>query len=240
MLCQGDFSGLGVAETATVSVMTDLKDYIKAVRTRNGMTQGQLASLMGYTGKSRRQIVSRVEKGTAGLAPTRLQQLKEKLDLDATEILSLRSPVQVRMPRNNKKAGLTNMYETGGELDSIPLFAYMPPEHSGEAALRVVVGSKARPPLLHAVRNAYAIYMPDETMEPRYRKGWLLWINPAKPAPEDRDAVVFTKSGEVVVRHLVRRSGKLVAEPLVPNSAAVIPAADIVRVHLVVSADQEG
>ncbi len=83
------------------------------------------------------------------------------------------------------------------------------------------------------------MYVPDDTMEPRYRRGWLLWVNPAKPASEGRDAVVFTKAGLTTVRHLERRKGKLIAAALAPN-APVIPESEIAIAHLIVGADQEG
>jgi phage repressor protein C with HTH and peptisase S24 domain len=128
------------------------------------------------------------------------------------------------------------MADFQGDDDIIPVFAFSVTD-AGEV-VRKAVGSKIRPPLLQAVRDAYAIYMPDESMEPRYRRGWLLWVNPVKPVSEGRDALVFPKDGVPTVRQIERARGKLIGRAL--KRGATVTLANDTNRHLIVGADQEG
>ena len=55
------------------------------------------------------------------------------------------------------------------------------------------IGYTPRPANLAGVRDAYAIYMVGDSMEPRYTQGWLLHVNPFKPPIRGRDVVVYKK-----------------------------------------------
>jgi hypothetical protein len=60
-----------------------------------------------------------------------------------------------------------------------------------------------RPADLEGVRAAYAIYMVGDSMEPRYEPGWLLHVNPFKPATRGRDVVVYKKNQAVLMKQFV-------------------------------------
>lgn len=57
-----------------------------------------------------------------------------------------------------------------------------------------------RPPELTAVRNAYAIYVFGNSMEPRYFTGEILYINPNKPVSEGQFAIIQTMDNTALIK----------------------------------------
>ncbi|MEQ9123540.1 MAG: S24 family peptidase [Alphaproteobacteria bacterium] len=90
----------------------------------------------------------------------------------------------------------------------------------GEASFNLEWGHPidfvARPPGIAAVRSAFAMYVANDSMEPRYYRGELVYANPRRPAaPGDHVIVVLrgTRPGEppaCFVKRLRRRSGDTV------------------------------
>lgn len=58
------------------------------------------------------------------------------------------------------------------------------------------VGFTARPPSLFGNKDAYAIYMPDNSMSPRMRPGELIYLDPNWPPQTLCDVIVHIKRGE--------------------------------------------
>jgi len=103
------------------------------------------------------------------------------------------------------------------------------------------IGYTPRPANLAGVRDAYAIYMVGDSMEPRYLAGWLLHVNPFKPATRGRDVVVYKKNQAVLIKQFVGWSdGALVLRQLNPDETFRVPRDEVVECHLVVGVDQEG
>jgi len=103
------------------------------------------------------------------------------------------------------------------------------------------IGYTARPANLGGVRGAYAIYMLGDSMEPRYAQGWLLHVNPFKPAIRGRDVVVYKTGQAVLIKQFVRWDGDtLVLHQLNPPEDLRIPRDGVLECHLVVGVDQEG
>lgn len=102
------------------------------------------------------------------------------------------------------------------------------------------IGYTARPANLAGVRDAYAIYMVGDSMEPRYMQGWLLHVNPFKPPTRGRDVVVCKQDQSVLIKQFVGWSGDtLVLRQLNPAEELRIPRADVTECHLIVGVDQE-
>ena len=103
------------------------------------------------------------------------------------------------------------------------------------------IGYTPRPANLAGVRDAYAIYMIGDSMEPRYMQGWLLHVNPFKPPTRGRDVVVYKTNQAVLIKQFVGWSGdSLVLHQLNPDQELRIPRAEVAECHLVVGVDQEG
>src|SRR5207245_1801425 len=102
-------------------------------------------------------------------------------------------------------------------------------------------GYTARPANLDGVREAYAIYMVGDSMEPRYEPGWLLHVNPFKPPTRGRDVVVYKEGQAVLIKTFVDWEGDtLILRQLNPPDTLRIPRNQVRECHLVVGADQEG
>ena len=103
------------------------------------------------------------------------------------------------------------------------------------------IGYTPRPANLGGVRDAYAIYMVGDSMEPRYEQGWLLHVNPFKPPTRGRDVVVYKTGQAVLIKQFVRwENDALVLRQLNPAQELRIPRDEVVECHLVVGVDQEG
>jgi phage repressor protein C with HTH and peptisase S24 domain len=103
------------------------------------------------------------------------------------------------------------------------------------------IGYTPRPANLNGVRDAYAIYMTGDSMEPRYTQGWLLHINPFKPPVRGRDVVVYKTNSEVLIKQFVGwNDDALVLHQLNPDETLRIPRMEILECHLIVGVDQEG
>ncbi|HTW52066.1 MAG TPA: S24 family peptidase [Stellaceae bacterium] len=102
------------------------------------------------------------------------------------------------------------------------------------------IGYTPRPANLAGVRDAYAIYMVGDSMEPRYTQGWLLHVNPFKPPIRGRDVVVYKKDQAVLIKQFIGwNDDTLVLRQLNPAEDLRIPRGDVVECHLIVGVDQE-
>jgi phage repressor protein C with HTH and peptisase S24 domain len=103
------------------------------------------------------------------------------------------------------------------------------------------IGYTPRPANLVGVRDAYAIYMTGDSMEPRYEQGWLLHVNPFKPPIRGRDVVVYKRDQTVLIKQFVSwGDDALVLRQFNPEETLRIPRDEVVECHLVVGVDQEG
>jgi hypothetical protein len=232
MLCQDIIDPLRVASAATFGAMVSVAEFVRKVMEDHRLSRQELGEAMGYSGTSARQTVYKMLKGEHGLQGWRLRLLTERYAVDPSIVLDLDLKLRAgASPIREKDNKMREDFE-----DLIPLITFV---YSDGSASRRVVGNKLRPPSLRDVRDPYAIYMPDNSMLPRYRRGWLLWINPGKPVSDGRDALVFPLDGPPIVRELVREpDDTLVAKPL--NGGPKYREDQIEAMHLVVASDQEG
>src|SRR5665213_613627 len=103
------------------------------------------------------------------------------------------------------------------------------------------IGFTPRPANLGGVRDAYAIYMLGDSMEPRYEQGWLLHVNPFKPPIRGRDVVVYKRDQAVLIKQFIGWQGdSLVLRQLNPEETLRFTRAEVVECHMIVGVDQEG
>lgn len=98
-----------------------------------------------------------------------------------------------------------------------------------------------RPAKLIGVPNAYSLYVPDDSMAPRYRQGELVYINPNRMPSVGEYAVVRLVEHDGIVRatlgEIVRRtSRKLLLQKYNPKAVIEIDVNDIDAVHWIVLA----
>jgi hypothetical protein len=98
----------------------------------------------------------------------------------------------------------------------IPVF-----EGKGDLPLRVADGEQSRwttrPPALHGVPGVYAVVWPDDSLEPRIRRGEMVVCAPALEVRRGDDVIVIsTESNEVIACARLRLSqrGRITLEAL--------------------------
>lgn len=67
-----------------------------------------------------------------------------------------------------------------------------------------------RPEPLISVRNAFAVYVIGESMEPRYEQGDMILVHPTKPVRRDDDVLLYGQQGDggraALIKRLIRWS----------------------------------
>jgi hypothetical protein len=103
------------------------------------------------------------------------------------------------------------------------------------------VGYTSRPPNLAGVRDAYAVYVEDKALAPRYEPGWLLYVHPHKPVTPHRDVAVRKMDGTMLIRQFGGWEGStLTLRQLNPEGTLRLPRDEVAECHLIVGVDQEG
>ncbi len=96
-----------------------------------------------------------------------------------------------------------------------------------------------RPPSLARVRDAYAIYVSGDSMDPMHPHGALRVVHPHRPPAPGDSVVVYTKHwdsdpGQGYIKLLKRRQGEmLILQQLNPPSTLQVPMKFVVSVHKV-------
>lgn len=98
-----------------------------------------------------------------------------------------------------------------------------------------IVDWAVRHPHQFALRDAYALYIDGEDMQPRYFRGELVYVHPAKPVMAGSDCVIEFADGRVVVRRLVQKSAdKVVVQVFNTPRLEEFAAQDVSALHSIV------
>lgn len=101
-----------------------------------------------------------------------------------------------------------------------------------------------RPPALANVKDAYAIYVAGDSMDPMHPPGALRFVHPMRPASAGDSVIVETRHwehdpGQGYIKILRRRKGDtLVLEQLNPIATIEIPIRYVVSVHRVMTLNE--
>lgn len=211
---------------------------LRSYRRRAGLTLDRLARAVGTTAAQ----ISKLEKGERRLTVDWIARLAPPLGIDMADLLSGPTPpspshslpVGDLLPGGD--AALASLPAAGDPRDFIPVRSAGRGGTEQEMFLEDgPIDYVRRPPSLAQVRDAYAIYVVGDSMQPRFRPGQILHINPFKP-PQPGSGVVVTKtSGAVLIKEYVRHDGHgLHVRQYNPAETLLYPAAEIAAVHTVV------
>lgn len=219
-------------------------DWIREGLTRPGKTQRGLAAALGIDPSA----VSRLLTGR--------RRLRADEIVAVAEHLGIRPPLDAFAgPPRPRGRGVPGMAENG----AAPL-RYSPATASGPRDLPVlgvaVAGSDGmfvmngeaqahieRPSILAGVARAYAVYIADSSMEPRYFPGETAYVNPALP-PRHGDFVIVQlrpavegEAPKALCKRLVRRTPTtLVISQLNPEREIEFPLDQVESIHVIVLA----
>jgi phage repressor protein C with HTH and peptisase S24 domain len=208
---------------------------------RAGASQADLARHLRLAPSA----ISRMLKGERKMTQLETVQIAAFLRVSPEEVLShaVEGPVIPPLadtPRPSRGRPPSTLSAAG---DRIPIRAAG--RGGPDTEMFLDLGYTTRPANLSGVREAYAIYMTGDSMEPRYEQGWLLHVNPFKPPKHGQDVVVGRK-GDVVgdavlVKQFVGWDGdSLVLRQFNPPGTLRIPRDEVRECHLIVGAAYEG
>jgi phage repressor protein C with HTH and peptisase S24 domain len=209
---------------------------------RNGATQADLARHLALAPSA----VSRMLRGERQMKLLEAVQVAQFLNCSQDEVLLHAGDESAPPPPEHGRRGrpprAASSPYTGLRNDKMPIRSAG--RGGGEQRMFLEdgpIGYTARPANLAGVRDAYAIYMVGDSMEPRYMAGWLLHVNPFKPPTRGRDVVIYKTDQAVLIKTFVGwNDDTLVLHQLNPDDTLRIPRGEIAECHLVVGVDQEG
>jgi phage repressor protein C with HTH and peptisase S24 domain len=225
---------------------------------RAGVTQADLARHLRLAPSA----VSRMLKGERQMKLLEAVQIANFLGVSQEELLrhagaAVEQPLRSELPHTGppRRGRPPRQLLTGQPLRPIQTGA-PPPGRGDQIPIRSAarggveqqmflgdgpIGYTLRPTNLAGVRDAYAIYMIGDSMEPRYEQGWLLHVNPFKPPIRGRDVVLYKTNDAVLIKQFIRwDSDALILHQLNPPLELRIPREAVRDCHLVVGVDQEG
>ncbi|MFM2092088.1 MAG: hypothetical protein RLZZ127_2577 [Planctomycetota bacterium] len=93
-----------------------------------------------------------------------------------------------------------------------------------------------RPWFLIGRSESYSVYVSDDSMEPVFRHGQLLYVDPGLPVGKEDDVVVQLKDGQAFVKRFVKKDGgTFVCRQYNPVREIHYAANDVRAVHLVLA-----
>lgn len=98
-----------------------------------------------------------------------------------------------------------------------------------------VVDWVQRHPAQIGVRDAFAIYVFSDSMEPRYFRGELIFIHPGRPPEPNKDVVIEMKNGDAYIKRLLKMGDqKIRVRQFNPPLDADISSKDVKAVYTVI------
>jgi phage repressor protein C with HTH and peptisase S24 domain len=127
----------------------------------------------------------------------------------------------------------------------IPVYGHAVGGKDGEFVLSGnQVSEVLAPPTLSHVRDAYAVYVVGDTMEPRYFAGETVFVNPRLPISRGSFVVAQISKGEepeprAYVKRFLSQDGKrLRLEQYNPKKILEFPASTVVAIHRIVMSSE--
>ena len=211
---------------------------LRSYRRQAGLTLEQLARLTGTTAAQ----ISKLEKGERRLTVDWMARLAPPLGIRMADLLSpaIPAPLNHELPSTallpGGDAAFAGIPISGDPRDLIPVRSAGRGGIEQEMFLQDgPIDYIRRPPSLAQVKDAYAIYVVGDSMQPRFRPGQLLHVNPFKP-PQPGNGVVVTKTnGAVLIKEFVRQDGRGIhLRQYNPADTLSYPTEEVTAVHTVV------
>jgi len=220
--------------------ITAMKNRIKELRRSQGLTLQRLADQIGTTP----QQINRLERGDRRLTTEWMERVAAGLEVHPTELIADEADIALRSGRGSPGGSTDHSSGSGLRARDIPIHGnidlpVLGTARGGSDALMFndgeVVERVTRPSLLAGARQAYAVYMTGDSMEPRYHALELLYVNPARPITSGCYIVLQKANGEAIVKRFTRRSDDVVVlEQLNPPVGIQVPAEEVAAIHRIV------
>jgi phage repressor protein C with HTH and peptisase S24 domain len=217
------------------TVKPDYPNRIREVRRARGMSQQMLAGLVNVTQPS----IDRLEKGGRKLSTVMLEQLATALEVSPADLLPVKDDAGAApgpLASAAQGAAARALLPGVGAARDLPILGYVKAGTEGFFIVNgEVQGLAARPDLLQGVRDAYAVYVHDQSMFPAFEPGHLAWVDPLRPVKIGDAIVVQLNDGQAFIKRLKRRTEKfIICEQWNPATEIKYDAKKVRSIHLVV------
>ena len=186
-----------------------------------GVNAAELARRVETT----RQQIGRLKNGQRRMTKEWAERIAPHLDCSPAELLFEGETTVAKIPA-----------PTDGT--QIPVFASAQAGPDGMTIDSDPIDYTPSPPQLLGVKAAFAVYVVNDSMEPKYRQGDMLWIDPSRPAIQNDYVLIELAPEDGERRALVKQLVKFNAEELVvkqynPATEVEIDVSTVVRVWLI-------
>lgn len=207
-----------------------LKDNLKTARKAKGWSQPELAREAGVS----QQLISQIENGVPSAGKDMLPTIAAALGIEVTDL----DPNFWKMHPNPAARSVANSVRQPKPASAVPLYA----SARGGIGEMVLMDSEVGPERfpLEGVRDAYAVYVVGDSMEPLFEQGDRVLVNPHKPPSAGSDVILQTDvnhHGErfAMVKRLVRGGGEQwELEQFNPPKRFKLPRKDWPTCHVIV------
>ncbi len=217
-----------------------LAALVRQWRQENHLSQPQLARRLGVSQQSVQQLESGETK-----SPRYLVRLAREMNADPEALLAgrLAAPAAAPAPPAAAPGSPPPNVGAGGAAGlgarDLPVYASAQAGPDGMSVSYEPIEWIERPPPLAGVPGAFAMYVVNDSMEPRYRQGDLLLVHPQRPVRRGQDVLVIRASDEsrhdAYVKQLVGLdAGRVRLRQLNPDSVFELDRAEVAGLHLVV------
>lgn len=198
-----------------------------------------------------REAVGLSQSGLArrvGVTPQAIQQLEDGKVRDPRYIVALAEvlgvpPAALGRDRAPGPAGNSHRirHEPLGRKD-LPVYASAQGGPDGSMVFSYdPIEWRERPSILENVPDAFAMYVVNDSMEPRYRQGDLLLVHPRRPVRPGNDVLCVRVSENrehlAMIKQLVRMNAKeIVLLQFNPKKEIVVSRRDLASLHRVLGA----
>ena len=233
-------------QPATLKRMTGLGKRLRAARENKGLSMSEVGRQIGVAYQSIAAIEHGKVQGTK-----HLHRLAKVLEVDpdwletgepggAAQPFGVDPDQKIIHPHKEHEGRLTGFepvtYSAQRDLKVLGI----PAADGGGLDLQgyKVQGRVARPPYLTDNDSAYAVLMPDTSMEPRYFVGERLYLDPTVPLKVGAQVLVHLRDGRGFVRVFEGRAGKkLVTKQFNPPKRIEYDGAEVEALHVVRGCD---
>ncbi len=217
---------------------------IKELRQSRGWSQQQLADRVSP--KTTQPQIDRLEKGERKLSLEWMERIAPALGVDPTALLPNRKGKQVSSNNAQQSVDAEPISGRVTELPGgerlfqgprdLPILGHV---KGGDGAWFIDQGQRLgvtmRPQMLDGNREAYATRVHDVSMSPALLPGWVLFVDPFRPAKPGDYVIIQMTDGQAFVKRLVRRTDRAVmCEQFNPPQQIEFKPSKVRAIHLVV------
>lgn len=202
-------------------------ETIRQLREALGLSQSELARRIGVTP----QAIQQLEDGKVR-DPRYIVALAETLGVAPASLGRGTGPARQAYPIRREPLGRKDL----------PVYASAQGGPHGSMVISYdPIEWRERPSILENVPDAFAMYVVNDSMEPRYRQGDLLLVHPRRPVRPGNDVLCVKVSENrehvAMIKQLVRMNAKeIVLLQFNPKKEIVVRRRDLASLHRVLGA----